>query len=98
MDRHRRSRLHRGKRRMREGAMQLGREQEMLVRIPGDFRPQLCNFRLDVAVEGSVDLDHVKTSRENLQRMLFASGHTGWVENALPVFVGPTGRTHTNLT
>src|SRR5579863_3256441 len=77
--------------------MQLGGELKIGVYGVGALRPQLGKFGFDVAVEGGVDLDHVEALGEEIQGMLFVARHASGIENALPVFVRPTGGAHPHL-
>ena len=59
--------------------------------------PEFRQVRLDVSVEGRVDLDHVDAARQDIERMLFAVLHPGRIEDSLPVFVRPAGSTDADL-
>src|SRR5258708_668135 len=82
---------------MSERPMQLGGENKVRIDVLGDARPQLCQYGLDVSEERSIDLDGVETARNQFQRMLLPAMHSGRVEDAVPVLVGPPGRAHADL-
>src|SRR5271154_6104081 len=82
---------------MSEGAMQLGGEHELRIDFIRAAHPEAGDLRFDVSVERRIDFYHVETAGEDFQGMLFAALHSGRVEDALPVFVGPAGGAHANL-
>ena len=76
--------------------MKLGGKHKIRVHGNGPLHPQLGDVRLDVPVKGSVDLDRIKTLRQQVQGMLFSVLHAGGIENAFPVLVRPAGGSNTN--
>jgi len=79
-----------------KGTMQFGRKQKPGIRVRNNARPEFREFGLDVPVKGGVDLDHIEAARHELERMLFAPGHTRWIKDAFPVLVRPSGRAYTD--
>src|SRR5215472_9505273 len=74
---------------MSERAQQLGGEKKIGVYCRYLLTPNLSQMRLDRAVKGSVDLDHIKELRQVLDRMDFASGKIVGVQDSYPILVGP---------
>src|SRR6266849_2194523 len=83
---------------MGKRAVQLGGEDEARIDVVGDPRPELCQFGLDVSVKRSVDFDRIEAAGNQFQRMPLPALHSGRVEDALPVLVGPSGRAHADVT
>ena len=58
--------------------------------------PELGELGLDRSVERRVDLGGIEEAGEIFKRMQLAVLHTGWIEDAFPVFVGPASSAETN--
>jgi hypothetical protein len=66
--------------------------------IEGNFaHPQPGQFRLDVSVKRSVDLDHIEALGQELERVLLPALHSGGIENSIPVFLTPSGGADADL-
>src|SRR5690242_5301456 len=81
---------------MSEGTVQLCGENKLRIDGFDLSAPEFRQLRLDVSVEGSVDLNYIKTARQNFQRMLLPALHASRIEDSLPVFVRPASRAHPN--
>src|SRR5581483_7965493 len=78
-------------RRVGEGAVELGGEEEFRIHF-GGAGPLAAKAGLDVSVERCVDLDQVEVLREKSDGML-AALQSLWVDGPFPVLVGPASGT-----
>src|SRR5437868_11315997 len=82
---------------MRKRSVQLRRENKVRIHSSRLAAPDPCQFRFDVTVKRSIDLDHIEEPRHVLQRMDFFSLHSGRIKDPFPVLVGPPGRADPDL-
>ena len=77
--------------------MKFGGEYEVFVDSCNLPTPQTCQFRLDMPIEGSIDLDQIEESRKIFEWMDFLALYFGRIKHTVPIFVGPTGGTDANF-
>ena len=83
--------------RVGEGAIQLGGKEEARIDCGNFAAPELGELGLDRAVERRVDFSGVEKAREVFEGMHFAVLHSRGIEDAFPVFVGPSGGAEANV-
>src|SRR5271157_5365393 len=82
---------------MREGAIELGREQKSGIYRRDFAAPELRQFRLQRPIERGVDFRGVEEACQVFERVCFAALHSRGIKDAIPVFVRPPRRTDADL-
>ncbi len=79
--------LHGGQPGMSERTVQFGSEHKLGVHRAHFARPELGQFRLDMAVERGINFHHVEGPRQHFQGVHLLARHFRRIENSFPVFI-----------